>query len=111
MSGRRTPRVGRPTVRPHAPHRSARDRDLVRPRHPRGRAGAHAVGTGGGGAVISRLLAWFADPATWSGSDGITARVLEHLLYSGIVVAIAATTFFTAKFNQARDNVPDPVGP
>jgi len=29
----------------------------------------------------------------------------------GIVVAIAATTFFTAKFNQARDNVPDPVGP
>lgn len=48
------------------------------------------MGTGGGGAVISRLLAWFADPATWSGSDGITARVLEHLLYSGIVVAIAA---------------------
>ena len=26
-----------------------------------------------------------------------------------IVVAIAATAFFTAKFNQAKDNVPDPV--
>ena len=24
---------------------------------------------------------------------------------------IAATVFFTAKFNQAKDNVPDPVAP
>ena len=29
----------------------------------------------------------------------------------GIVVAIAATAFFMAKFNQAKDNVPDPVVP
>ena len=40
--------------------------------------------------MISRLLAWFSDPATWAGQDGITARLLEHLLYCGVVVVIAA---------------------
>lgn len=40
--------------------------------------------------MISRLLAWFSDPVTWSGSDGITTRLLEHLLYCGIVLVIAA---------------------
>ena len=44
--------------------------------------------------------------------DGVDEAVTKMIwLAVGIVVAIAATTFFTAKFNQARDNVPDPVAP
>jgi hypothetical protein len=44
--------------------------------------------------------------------DGVDEAVTKMIwLAVGIVVALAATTFFTAKFNQARDNVPDPVGP
>lgn len=44
--------------------------------------------------------------------DGVDEAVTKMIwLAVGIVVAIAATTFFTSKFNQARDNVPDPVGP
>ncbi|MCE9620993.1 MAG: hypothetical protein K8R99_01465 [Actinomycetia bacterium] len=44
--------------------------------------------------------------------DGVDEAVTKMIwLAVGIVVAIAATTFFTAKFNQAKDNVPDPVGP
>ena len=47
-----------------------------------------------------------------SEEDGVDEAVTKMIwLAVGIVVAIAATTFFTAKFNQARDNVPDPVGP
>lgn len=51
----------------------------------------------------------------WQGrheEDGVDEAVTKMIwLAVGIVVAIAATTFFTSKFNQARDNVPDPVGP
>ena len=44
--------------------------------------------------------------------DGVDEAVTKMIwLAVGIVVAIAATTFFTAKFNQAKDNVPDPVVP
>ena len=47
-----------------------------------------------------------------SEEDGVDEAVTKMIwLAVGIVVAIAATTFFTAKFNQARDHVPDPVGP
>jgi hypothetical protein len=44
--------------------------------------------------------------------DGVDEAVTKMIwLAVGIVVAIAATAFFTAKFNQAKDNVPDPVTP
>lgn len=44
--------------------------------------------------------------------DGVDEAVTKMIwLAVGIVVAIAATAFFTAKFNQAKDNVPDPVSP
>ncbi|HQY13861.1 MAG: hypothetical protein ACH37H_19660 [Ilumatobacteraceae bacterium] len=44
--------------------------------------------------------------------DGVDEAVTKMIwLAVGIVVAIAATAFFTAKFNQAKDNVPDPVAP
>jgi heme/copper-type cytochrome/quinol oxidase subunit 2 len=42
--------------------------------------------------------------------DGVDEAVTKMIwLAVGIVVAIAATTFFMAKFNQAKDNVPDPI--
>ena len=44
--------------------------------------------------------------------DGVDEAVTKMIwLAVGIVVAIAATAFFMAKFNQAKDNVPDPVVP
>lgn len=35
------------------------------------------------------VVSWFADPANWSGSNGIPARLLEHLVISGVALAIA----------------------
>jgi len=44
--------------------------------------------------------------------DGVDEAVTKMIwLAVGIVVALAATAFFTAKFNQAKDTVPDPVAP
>jgi osmoprotectant transport system permease protein len=40
--------------------------------------------------VLSRFLAWLADPAQWSGSTGIPVRLLEHLGYTALTVLIAA---------------------
>jgi osmoprotectant transport system permease protein len=39
---------------------------------------------------LSRVLAWFADPANWVGSSGIPTRLLEHVKISAESVAIAA---------------------
>lgn len=36
---------------------------------------------------LGEVGAWFADPATWSGRDGIPARLAEHLWVSGIALA------------------------
>jgi hypothetical protein len=44
--------------------------------------------------------------------DGVDEAVTKMIwLAVGIVVALAATAFFMAKFNQAKSNVPDPVLP
>ena len=44
--------------------------------------------------------------------DGVDEAVTKMIwLAVGIVVALAATAFFLAKFNQAKANVPDPVAP
>ena len=44
--------------------------------------------------------------------DGVDEAVTKMIwLAVGIVVALAATAFFTAKFKQAKDSVPDPVAP
>lgn len=40
--------------------------------------------------MIPSLLSWFTDPANWSGEDGIPARVLEHVQYTLVVLAISA---------------------
>lgn len=44
--------------------------------------------------------------------DGVDEAVTKMIwLAVGIVVALAATAFFNAKFNQAKARVPDPVAP
>jgi hypothetical protein len=44
--------------------------------------------------------------------DGIDEAVTKMIwLAVGIVVALAATAFFVAKYNQAKNTVPDPVAP
>jgi osmoprotectant transport system permease protein len=39
--------------------------------------------------VINGIVDWFTDSTNWSGADGIPARLLEHLGYSFLAVAIA----------------------
>ena len=41
--------------------------------------------------VIREVVAWFADPAHWSGSNGVPWRVGEHLVVSVLAVAIAVS--------------------
>jgi osmoprotectant transport system permease protein len=38
--------------------------------------------------LLSQLVEWFADPAHWSGSTGVPARLLEHLFYSGLALLV-----------------------
>jgi osmoprotectant transport system permease protein len=46
-------------------------------------------GAGGPVEVLQHLIAWFAEPARWQGPDGLPARTLEHLYYTGLSLAIA----------------------
>ena len=41
--------------------------------------------------LLAEVLAWFDDPATWTGPNGIPTRLYEHILLSGacVVTAIA----------------------
>lgn len=38
---------------------------------------------------LGEVAAWFADPGTWSGRDGIPVRLWEHLWISGVSLAAA----------------------
>ncbi len=38
---------------------------------------------------IGEVVAWFVDPANWSGSDGIPVRIGEHLVLAGIPLVLA----------------------
>lgn len=38
--------------------------------------------------MISRILEWLTSASSWSGSNGIGARIAEHLQYSGIVLLL-----------------------
>lgn len=40
--------------------------------------------------MISRIIDWLTSSATWSGPDGLGARIVEHLWYSLLAVAVAA---------------------
>ena len=39
--------------------------------------------------MIPSILSWLFDPAHWSGPDGIPARTVEHLWYSGLAMVAA----------------------
>ncbi|MGZ8475869.1 MAG: ABC transporter permease [Candidatus Limnocylindria bacterium] len=38
---------------------------------------------------LAEVVAWFADPANWSGPDGVPTRLLEHLALSAIPLVLA----------------------
>lgn len=40
--------------------------------------------------TLQAVIAWFSDPANWSGSQGVPQRLLEHLQYSWVAVLLAA---------------------
>ncbi|MEO5705182.1 MAG: ABC transporter permease [Candidatus Limnocylindrales bacterium] len=39
--------------------------------------------------LVTSVVAWFTDPANWSGSNGVPTRIWEHVVLSGIAMAIA----------------------
>jgi osmoprotectant transport system permease protein len=39
--------------------------------------------------LVEGVGRWFLDPANWSGSNGVPARISEHLVLSGVSMAIA----------------------
>jgi osmoprotectant transport system permease protein len=39
--------------------------------------------------IVSQTVAWFTDPANWSGPNGIPARMAEHIAISGVSLLIA----------------------
>jgi osmoprotectant transport system permease protein len=49
------------------------------------------VGAAAGGVIefLGEVAAWFADPTTWSGRDGIPARLWEHLWISAVSLVMA----------------------
>lgn len=40
--------------------------------------------------MLGLLITWLSDPTRWQGSDGIPTRVGEHVLLSGLALAMAA---------------------
>lgn len=40
--------------------------------------------------VINQTFSWLTDSINWSGSEGIPARIVEHLWYSGVALLVAA---------------------
>lgn len=42
--------------------------------------------------LIGEVVAWFTDPANWSGTNGIPNRTLEHVLLCGLVVVVGIAT-------------------
>lgn len=56
-----------------------------------------------------RLVAAWRERADEKGLDEAVTKMIW--LAVGIVVALAATSFFVSTFNQAKNTVPDPVAP
>jgi osmoprotectant transport system permease protein len=47
------------------------------------------VAQGGAAVVIGNIVDWLSDPDHWTGPEGIPTRIVEHLQYSLIALAIA----------------------
>jgi osmoprotectant transport system permease protein len=43
---------------------------------------------------LGEVARWFADPTHWEGPHGIPVRILEHLEYSGLAIAVAVVIAF-----------------
>lgn len=71
--------------------------------------GAHGVWCRARLTVRERVVAAWRDRHSEVGLDEAVTKMIW--LAVGIVVALAATAFFVSTFNQAKDSVPDPVGP
>ena len=39
--------------------------------------------------LIGNVVAWFTDPANWSGSSGIPNRTVEHVVLSAVAIIAA----------------------
>jgi osmoprotectant transport system permease protein len=39
--------------------------------------------------IVAQVVAWFADPANWTGPGGVPTRLLEHLGYSALALLVA----------------------
>ena len=44
--------------------------------------------------LVAELVAWLTDPANWSGPNGIPVRLVEHVVLSGVSLAIAFAIAF-----------------
>jgi osmoprotectant transport system permease protein len=40
--------------------------------------------------IVSGIVDWLSRPENWSGVDGIPVRMVEHLVYSGVALGVAA---------------------
>lgn len=38
--------------------------------------------------LFTEVIEWFGDPTHWSGSTGVPTRIVEHLTYTGLAVAL-----------------------
>lgn len=71
--------------------------------------GVHGAWCRASEVVRARVVAAWRDRYAEDGLDEAVTKMIW--LAVGIVVALAATAFFVSTFNQAKDSVPDPVGP
>jgi osmoprotectant transport system permease protein len=39
--------------------------------------------------IVAQVVAWFSDPANWTGPGGVPTRILEHLGYSALALLVA----------------------
>jgi osmoprotectant transport system permease protein len=46
--------------------------------------------------LIGQVLAWFTDPSSWTGTDGIANRLFEHIWLSGLVVLVGSVVAIPA---------------
>ena len=58
--------------------------------------------------MLTNIGAWLTDPAHWTGPGGIPQRILEHLVYSGVSLLIAAAI---AESTLMREFIEGRIGP
>lgn len=54
--------------------------------------------------IVGQLVAWFSDPAQWSGAGGIPHRVVQHIAYSAAAAAAAMAVALPAGITVGHFN-------